>query len=54
MPDDGPHGAIAIIAALDTKGAEAAYLRDLIAAHNPATFVIDTCVVCDPRLPPGP
>ena len=25
MPDDGPHGAIAIIASLDTKGAEAAY-----------------------------
>ena len=54
MPDDGPHGAIAIIAALDTKGAEAAYLRDLIAARNHATFLIDTGIIGDPRIPLGP
>ena len=54
MTDDGPHGAIAIIAALDTKGAEAAYLRDLIAARRHATFLIDTGVIGEPRIPLGP
>ena len=53
MPDDGPHGAIAIIAALDTKGDEAAYLRDLIAARRHATFLIDTGVIGEPRIPLG-
>ena len=50
MMDDGPHGAIAIIAALDTKGDEAAYLRDLIAARRHATFLIDTGVIGEPRI----
>lgn len=55
MPDDGPHGAIAIIAALDTKGAEATYVRDLILhQHNHATILIDTGVMGDATVPLGP
>lgn len=43
---------ILIIGTLDTKGAEFAYLRDLIAGRGHATLVMDTGVVGDPQFPP--
>jgi uncharacterized protein (UPF0261 family) len=43
---------IAIIGALDTKGAEFAYLRDQIQAHGVATLVIDIGVVGEPPFAP--
>ena len=51
MPDDVIHGAIAIIAALDTKGVEAAFLRDQILGHKHATLFIDTGVIGEPQIP---
>lgn len=56
MPDDTDNqtidGAIAVIAALDTKGEEAAYVRDLILHHhNHATILIDTGVMGDSTVP---
>ncbi len=43
---------IAIIGALDTKGAEFAYLRDQIQAYGAATLVIDIGVMGDPPFAP--
>ncbi len=37
--------AIAIVGALDTKGAELAFVRDQIAARGHRTVVVDTCVL---------
>ena len=48
------HGAIAIVAALDTKGEEAAFVRDQILGHRHATIFIDTGIVGEPRVPLGP
>ena len=42
---------VAIIAALDTKGEEAAYLRDAIARRGHATVVIDVGVLGTPGIP---
>src|SRR5262245_60737781 len=43
---------IAIIGALDTKGAEFAYLRDQIQRYGVATLVIDIGVVGEPPFAP--
>ncbi len=40
---------VAIIAALDTKGEEAAYVRDAIARHGHDTLMIDVGILADPR-----
>ena len=45
------HGAIAIVAALDTKGEEAAFVRDQILGHRHASIFIDTGIVGEPRVP---
>jgi uncharacterized protein (UPF0261 family) len=39
---------VLLIATLDTKGTELAYVRDLIAARGHATVVIDAGVLGDP------
>ncbi len=43
---------IAIIAALDTKGEEARFVRDLIAAQGHRPLVVDTGVLGEPRFAP--
>ena len=44
-PKTSPAKTIAVIGALDTKGAEIAYVRDHIQAHGHRTLVIDTGVL---------
>ncbi|MCC6627437.1 MAG: Tm-1-like ATP-binding domain-containing protein [Chloroflexi bacterium] len=44
---------VGIIAALDTKGAEARLLRDVIAARGLETLLIDVGVLGEPALPAG-
>ncbi len=43
---------VVIVGALDTKGAEFRFVRDLIAARGLATIVVDFGVVGDPPFPP--
>ena len=43
---------IAIVAALDTKGAEAQLIRDIIAQRGHTPLLIDTGVLGDPRITP--
>src|SRR5262245_32646823 len=42
---------VVIIAALDTKGAEARFLRDLIADHGAEPLVVDVGVLGSPAIP---
>ena len=44
-------GAIAILAALDTKGQEVGYLQERIAAAGHPTLLIDTGILGQPRIP---
>jgi len=43
---------IAIVATLDTKGAEAKYLKDLIEVRGHKTILIDTNMGGEPTIPP--
>src|SRR5918994_6345881 len=42
---------VVLIAALDTKGEEARYLRDLIVAQSTEALIVDTGVLGSPAIP---